>query len=156
MKVDGDYGPSTRRAVTAFQLDHQLDNDGVAGPQTIEAIEKAAPMAAGAKEYATTKDLREEGSKVVTNSDNAAKSAIGLLGGGGLLTAAPELIEQGQKIAEGGDVATSIVASAGNLVTTLLAHPGLLLVGIGVLAVIYFTSKAKKARVEDRIEGRTV
>lgn len=156
VKIDGDYGPSTRRAVTAFQLDHGLTVDGVAGPQTIEAIEKASPVAAGAREFATTRDLREEGSSIVRNSDNASKAVVGLAGSGGLLAAAPELMEQGQKIAEGGDVARSVVDSLGELVSTLMAHPSIILIGLGVLAVIYFTNKAKTARVEDRIEGRTV
>jgi hypothetical protein len=81
---------------------------------------------------------------------------VGLAGSGGLLAAAPELIEQGEKIAAGGDVAKSVVDSIGELVSTLMAHPSIILIALAVLAVVYFTNKAKTARVEDRIEGRTV
>ncbi len=37
--VDGVYGRSTRKAVEAFQKEHGLSADGVAGPQTIAAME---------------------------------------------------------------------------------------------------------------------
>jgi Putative peptidoglycan binding domain len=36
--VDGDYGPSTTRAVTRFQLAQGLAADGVLGPQTLRAL----------------------------------------------------------------------------------------------------------------------
>lgn len=42
---DGNYGRRTRAAVVAFQTAHGLDADGLAGPLTAEAIEKA--IAAG-------------------------------------------------------------------------------------------------------------
>lgn len=41
--VDGAYGPKTRAAVTDFQKRHQLGVDGVAGPETIGALVRAAP-----------------------------------------------------------------------------------------------------------------
>jgi hypothetical protein len=42
---DGEYGPATEAAVAAFQADQGLADDGVAGTQTLEAIEQA--LAAG-------------------------------------------------------------------------------------------------------------
>lgn len=36
--IDGQYGPGTQSAVTAFQRQHGLDTDGVAGPQTREVL----------------------------------------------------------------------------------------------------------------------
>jgi hypothetical protein len=38
---DGEYGPATAEAVSAFQEDADLDVDGVAGAQTIAAINEA-------------------------------------------------------------------------------------------------------------------
>ncbi|MEL6567760.1 MAG: peptidoglycan-binding protein [Pseudomonadota bacterium] len=37
--ADGVYGPATHRAVLAFQHDHGLGKDGIAGPATLAAIE---------------------------------------------------------------------------------------------------------------------
>jgi len=39
--VDGDYGTMTRLAVICFQRDHNLVTDGVCGPMTWDALEKA-------------------------------------------------------------------------------------------------------------------
>lgn len=40
-KVDGDFGAKTEHAVKSFQTKHHLEADGVAGPKTHAAIEKA-------------------------------------------------------------------------------------------------------------------
>lgn len=36
--IDGDYGPTTTKAVTAFQRDHHLTPDGILGPSTLAAL----------------------------------------------------------------------------------------------------------------------
>jgi hypothetical protein len=40
--VDGDYGPATQQAVAAFQKSAGLTADGIAGPQTLRALARAA------------------------------------------------------------------------------------------------------------------
>jgi Putative peptidoglycan binding domain len=38
---DGDYGPSTQQAVEKFQVSKNLDEDGIVGPATLAALQKA-------------------------------------------------------------------------------------------------------------------
>ena len=44
LAVDGVFGKDTQEAVRAFQRDHGLDVDGVAGPKMLSAISKALPF----------------------------------------------------------------------------------------------------------------
>lgn len=39
--IDGDYGVATEKAVKEFQRDHRLEQDGVCGPKTWEALQEA-------------------------------------------------------------------------------------------------------------------
>ena len=39
LRVDGDFGPSTRAALASFQHDHHLKADGVAGPLTYKQLQ---------------------------------------------------------------------------------------------------------------------
>ena len=45
--IDGDFGTMTRLAVITFQRDHNLGTDGVVGPLTWDALEKAFAAVAG-------------------------------------------------------------------------------------------------------------
>ena len=40
--IDGDLGPASRAAVESFQMGHDLDVDGIVGPDTLAALSKAA------------------------------------------------------------------------------------------------------------------
>jgi peptidoglycan hydrolase-like protein with peptidoglycan-binding domain len=52
--VDGNFGPGTKAALIAFQKSKGLTADGIAGPQTMGALQLGAGAAAGASTGSTT------------------------------------------------------------------------------------------------------
>ncbi len=70
--VDGDFGPVTRKAVQDFQRSKGLPVDGIAGPATLTALQKApaaaptAPVARGANDGIMNLEAGSTGNSVVT------------------------------------------------------------------------------------------
>lgn len=115
IKVDGDFGPSTKAAVMAFQKDQAITVDGVAGPETFRRLE-------------TFKQAPEEkvGQQGVTETKEA-KEGIGGIGGGVAIEVAR------QQVQEVADKVTGIAAL--EWLSTILSVIAALLV-IGGLAWI--------------------
>lgn len=63
-RIDGKFGPRTKKAVKAFQSDHELQVDGIVGPQTRAALYGGEQTTANAKLSAKT-------SNVHTSANNA-------------------------------------------------------------------------------------
>lgn len=49
-KLDGHYGSYTRQAVAAFQKSHEITSDGMVGPETLAALQKAYAVAGGSRQ----------------------------------------------------------------------------------------------------------
>lgn len=83
VKIDGDYGPATKKAVRAFQKAHGITVDGVVGPQTQTALAKFRQGVAD-----------KPGEQKVTEVKEVIESVV--VGGGGTIA-----IETAKKTVEG-------------------------------------------------------
>lgn len=137
-RVDGIFGPRTREAVLAFQADHDLDTDGVVGPQTWAALDGARPRPARTvdrSELARTSRTM----KAATNIDIAAGAA-----GVGTVLAS---------VRDAADQATGLLPTLRLLVTDywpFLAAAAVLLI------VLYLSGRIRDYRVEDAETGRNI
>lgn len=82
-QIDGKYGPLTERAVRAFQSEHGLKDDGIAGPKTIAVLKDSAPVDLGPRKTMTAQDLKKRGSRTISVT-RWAKRLIEFVFGGGV------------------------------------------------------------------------
>ena len=118
VKVDGDFGPTTRDAVKAFQRRQKIKVDGVAGPETVRRLEewKVAPD-------------ETPGAQTVTEVEEVKQ----VLPAGGVLFMVTQFRDQ---IGEGAAYLVGIDASwAQTLGNGLLAAGGLLGAGLTAWAL---------------------
>ena len=133
---DGEFGPLTRAAVLAFQADAGIGVDGVVGPETWTALEKATPR--GGRDV-TAADLRKRGPETLAAPDRIDVAA-GVAGVTATLTAVKDATAQ----------ATGVLPQLRALV---VENWPLLIVG-GLLAGIFIWSRRiKQARVRDARSG---
>lgn len=133
VKVDGDYGPATKRAVGAAQVELRLPGTGVADGATVTAIEAADPIPKGARELATAKDLRKEGDpqvKLGTRIQQVGAGALSVMGTGqAYLATASDTVSQVKGAKE---TVTGIVGEIyADLATAWIVAHWPLLVGAG-------------------------
>ena len=69
--IDGDFGPNTNSALKSFQKDAKIDVDGIAGPATFKALDKAEDKKK-AEEKAKAEEKRKEAEK---KAEEARKKA---------------------------------------------------------------------------------
>jgi hypothetical protein len=73
VQPDGDFGPATRRAIVAFQIDNGLKTDGLVGTKTQAALDRAVPIGqqpGNSRSDLSVKDLRKQGSQTVKQADH--------------------------------------------------------------------------------------
>lgn len=154
VRVDGDFGLTTRRHVMAFQAEQGLKADGVVGPKTMEAL-YAAPVAFALSEERMTASESEvaKGSRIVAKGRVVETVAAGT----GAATVASEALPEGWL--ETALAKSTALRGLYDQVEPMLATFGdfkwvALVVVCGLIA--YQARRIIWARVEDHREGKTV
>lgn len=149
---DGHYGSLTRAAVLAFQADHGLRTDGVAGPATWTALETSKGRPLGeSRRGASADDLRREGSSTVRGADAGAAGGV-VLGGAG---AAGTVVEHLDTAEQGVGLMERVQRALWPFWDTISDYLPMILIGVGV-AVVWQMHRIRKARVEDHRQGRNL
>lgn len=153
VKVDKDFGPTTRNAVMAFQASNGIEVDGVVGPETQAKLDVAESQIPEARQNATVQDLREQGSTIVKTADK--QQAVGLLGtiGGGAVA----VYKSGalDDIRGTADSLLPFIDPFRSLLGLASQYWWVAAIGGGV-AIFMLARSAKLARLADYQTGRTV
>lgn len=156
---DGDYGPATRRAVAAAQVELGLVGNGVATAAFIEELEAAEPISKGARALVTAKDLRAKGDpqvKLGTRIQQVGLGAVGLMGTGqAVMSQASETVDQ---VRTAKDTVTNIVGeTAADMATAwVVAHWPLLVGGGAAASMVLLGGYVVSCAVTAHRTGRTV
>ena len=151
--IDGDFGPSTRRALVAFQAEHGLKPDGIAGSKTETSLEKAVPIQMqgnDGRQDATVKDLKKR-SSTARKADNLKKAAQGtgavavIVEGTGGLSGLETKFDFMRTLSGYADEFRSFIAPVQDFIS---AHPWLCL-AVGAVLVWYFSNGILQRRMFD-------
>lgn len=140
-RADGLFGRRTRAAVLAFQADHDLSADGVAGPITLAAL-YANEVEIRPERAVTERDLREAGSRTIQNADNLKSAGIATMA----IPSAATVLENLEIFSEAG----TWLEKGQELLFNF--WPILLFIGLG-LFIWYFAQSQITARVDDARSG---
>jgi putative chitinase len=154
--VDGHFGALTNRALVAFQNEQGLEVDGIAGPQTLEALEIAAKPEPLRRVTATAAELRAKGSSTIKHADvlqkaAAAAAVIGTLKGS-VDTGAMSFVEN---VTGSITQVKSVVTPFIDALTWLSSSLWITLIAGGLLTWLY-AGRIIKSRVADHVSGKHI
>ncbi len=162
LKPDGKYGPATRRAVAAAQVELGQPGDGVASPAFVAALEAAPTIAKGAREVASKSEVKQV-SVTARIGDRLRK--LGWGGAGGATGYVALFNDKASTVRDGIDQArsaketvTSLVGDGATATATawLAEHWQALALAGGCATVAVIGGTILKASVEAYREGRLV
>lgn len=155
--TDGIFGKATRRAVVAFQLDTGIATDGVAGPQTLAALETATPVQRTRQRVEMTAEDLEPKSRIVHKGSLLARLGAWLGLGGGAAKGAQEagLLDQAQSWIGQGTMLKGLLGAAADLAAFALQFWWVAVPLAGV-AIWWHARGVVAARVADHRSGKTV
>ena len=155
--VDGDYGPTTRRQVGAFQLDHELQPTGEADPETISRLEAAEPIALGAREVFTASDMKKD--PVVKNAGVVEKAGLAVTATGVVATLSynsDAITENVDRISTAADKLQAAGGIATKALAWVMANPSLVITVIAGVVIFLAARSAIQAFVEKKHAGEAL
>lgn len=78
--IDGRFGRQTKLALIAFQADHDLLADGIAGKRTMEVLAQADVPDLGPRTQITKADLKESGSRTIAVTSKGKQAFLAIKG----------------------------------------------------------------------------
>lgn len=151
---DGDYGPTTRRQVGAFQLDHNLTSTGEADPATIAALEAAEPIALGAREVVTAADVKKD--PVVKSAGVVEKAGLAVTATGVVATLSDNsdaITENVDRLSTAADKLQTVGGIATKALTWIGSNPTLVITVIAGVVIFLAARSAIRAFVEKKHAG---
>lgn len=155
--ADGEFGPTTRKALLGFQADNGLPTTGILDQATKDAM-ISAPKAPLAEERvtATADDLREDGSTTILSADRI--KTVGKVAGGSAVLAGGDKAGVLDSIKEWAGQyydAKPILDSLKPLLQWSESHMWIILL-VGGALVWYFGADVIKSRLADHREGKNL
>lgn len=165
VQVDGKYGPATRRAVAAVQVELGQAGDGVASPGFVAALESAPSLAKVAREVASKHEVKKV-SFAARLGDRIRKGGIAGLGGVGAYQASLASFQSTADTVKGGvdqvraarETVTGIVGETAASAATswLFEHWQAIALAGGCATAVVVGGTLVKSAVEAYREGRLV
>lgn len=144
IKIDGAFGEKTRNQVMLFQIDHNLEPDGIVGQNTFNILEKLPPQPICETEVID--DLKQN-SRIMKNA-----SWLDRIGFGGILTVgSAELFDFGSDL----DFIMMVTQKIQPILNLISNNWRLLVFAICVFIIVK-ANQVMNARIDDKIQGKTL